>query len=64
MPFNIGPVELILVLVIVLVIFGAGRLPEVGGALGKAIREFRKAQTDEGESGPPPKAEGPGAGGR
>lgn len=33
--------EWLLVLVIVLIIFGVGRLPEVGGALGKAIREFR-----------------------
>ncbi|HXC76076.1 MAG TPA: twin-arginine translocase TatA/TatE family subunit [Candidatus Acidoferrum sp.] len=33
-------------LVIVLIIFGPGRLPELGGALGKAMREFRKATTD------------------
>jgi len=47
MPFarGIGPLELVIVLVIVMIIFGVGRLPEVGGALGKAIREFRKAQT-------------------
>ncbi len=51
MPFvkGIGPMELIIVLVIVMIIFGVGRLPEVGGAMGKAIREFRKTQssTDE-----------------
>jgi sec-independent protein translocase protein TatA len=48
MPFlsNIGPGELILILVIILVIFGPGRLPEIGNALGKGIREFRKAATD------------------
>lgn len=54
MPFGIGPTELIIVLVIVLIIFGVGRLPEIGGAMGKAIREFRNSQsgadeeTDEG----------------
>ena len=41
MPFNVGPTELIIGLVIVLILFGAGRLPEIGGAMGKAIREFR-----------------------
>jgi sec-independent protein translocase protein TatA len=41
MPFNIGAPELIIGLVIVLIVFGVGRLPEIGGAMGKAIREFR-----------------------
>ena len=47
MPFvrGIGAPELIIILVIVMIIFGVGRLPEVGGAMGKAIREFRKSQT-------------------
>ena len=40
---RIGIPELILILVIVLIIFGAGRLPQIGGALGKGIREFRKS---------------------
>ena len=40
---NWGWGEWLLVLVIILIIFGVGRLPEVGGALGKAIREFRTA---------------------
>ena len=44
MPFHIGPPELIILLVIVMIIFGVGRLPEIGGALGKAIREFRQTQ--------------------
>jgi sec-independent protein translocase protein TatA len=44
MPFRIGPTELIIVLVIVMIIFGVGKLPEIGGAMGKAIREFRKTQ--------------------
>jgi sec-independent protein translocase protein TatA len=39
---QIGPFELLIVLLIVVVIFGVGRLSEVGGALGKTIREFRK----------------------
>jgi sec-independent protein translocase protein TatA len=42
MPFNIGWVELVLVLVIVTMLFGVGKLPEVFGAVGKGIREFRK----------------------
>ncbi|MBI4215943.1 MAG: twin-arginine translocase TatA/TatE family subunit [Chloroflexi bacterium] len=53
MPFRIGPMELIIVLVIVLVVFGVGRLPEVGGALGKGIKEFRKASSSESESKTP-----------
>jgi sec-independent protein translocase protein TatA len=43
---NIGPGELILILIIALVFIGPGRLPDVGAALGKSIREFRKASTD------------------
>lgn len=46
MPFarGIGPLELVLVLVIVLLIFGVGKLPQVGEAMGKAVRQFRKTQ--------------------
>jgi len=43
---GIGAPELIIILVIVVVVFGVGRLGEVGGALGKGIKEFRKATTD------------------
>jgi sec-independent protein translocase protein TatA len=63
MPFNIGPGELILVLVIVLIIFGPGKLPDIGSAIGKGVREFRKASTDLEDSirgepaAPPPPAE-------
>jgi len=46
MPFNIGPGELIIVLIIALLVVGPGKLPDVGSALGKSIREFRKAATD------------------
>ena len=41
--FGFGMPELIVILVIVVVIFGASRLPELGGALGKSIRNFKKA---------------------
>ncbi len=44
---SFGPWELVLILGILIVIFGVGKLPEVGGALGKGIREFRKATTTE-----------------
>jgi len=40
---SLGAPELIIILVIVILIFGAGKLPEIGGALGKGIREFRAA---------------------
>ena len=45
MPF--GPWELVLILGIVIIVFGVGKLPEVGGALGRGIREFRKAASEE-----------------
>jgi sec-independent protein translocase protein TatA len=41
MPGNIGPLEIIIVLIIALVVFGPKRLPELGRSLGKGIREFR-----------------------
>ncbi|MGE5422404.1 MAG: twin-arginine translocase TatA/TatE family subunit [Ignavibacteriales bacterium] len=43
---NIGPWELILVLVIALIIFGPGKLPDVGKAVGKSLNEFKKASND------------------
>lgn len=48
MPFinGIGPGELIIILIIALIVVGPGKLPEVGSALGKSIREFRNAATD------------------
>jgi sec-independent protein translocase protein TatA len=51
---GIGPIgipELLIIAFVVVLIFGVGRLPEVGGALGKGIREFRKATKDEEEGG-------------
>lgn len=43
---GIGPGELLLILLIALIIFGPGKLPELGKALGKTIREFREATRD------------------
>ncbi len=43
----VGPTELIIILVIVIVIFGAGKLGDVGKGLGKSIKEFREATTEE-----------------
>jgi sec-independent protein translocase protein TatA len=45
-----GAWELILLLVIVLIIFGPGKLPDIGSAVGKGIREFRRASSDLEES--------------
>jgi sec-independent protein translocase protein TatA len=47
--FGLGTTELIVILMLVLVIFGAGKLPEIGGALGKGIRSFRKAASEREE---------------
>ena len=56
---NLGPTELIIILVIVLLVFGVGRLSRVGGEMGSAIRQFRKGlqEDDEGEDGSPEKVE-------
>jgi sec-independent protein translocase protein TatA len=43
---NIGPLELIVILVILLLVVGPGKLPDVGQALGKTLKEFRKASSD------------------
>jgi sec-independent protein translocase protein TatA len=44
--FGIGMPELIIILVIILIIFGANKLPEIGGGLGRAIKNFRKATSE------------------
>jgi sec-independent protein translocase protein TatA len=49
---GLGWQELVIVLVIVVIIFGAGKLPEIGGSLGKGIKEFR-ASTQEGMADAP-----------
>lgn len=43
---NIGPTELIIILVIVVLLFGVGKITDVGGALGKGVREFRQASKE------------------
>lgn len=45
--FGIGMPELIIILVIILIIFGAGKLPEIGAGVGKAIRNFKGAADEE-----------------
>jgi sec-independent protein translocase protein TatA len=63
MPFLGHWYVLVIVLAIVLIVYGPGKLPEVGGAIGKAMREFRKASTDlqedikRGSSNPEPPAD-------
>jgi len=49
MPFRIGPWEIGLILVIILIVFGVGKLPQVSGAIGKGLRSFRRAQRGEDE---------------
>lgn len=49
MPFRFGFPELIIILVIIIIIFGVGKLTGVGGAIGKALHDFRKAQSGEDE---------------
>jgi sec-independent protein translocase protein TatA len=44
---DLGPLEIIVILAVVIMIFGVGKLPQVGSALGKSIREFRKASTGD-----------------
>jgi sec-independent protein translocase protein TatA len=63
MPFNVGPWEMLLILLVVLLVFGAKRLPEMGAAMGKGIREFKKNITEvkdtiesaEQDAAPPPR---------
>lgn len=47
--FNIGTQELLLILIVVLLLFGAKKLPEIGGGLGRAIRNFRRASSEPDE---------------
>lgn len=53
--FGIGTMELVVILVLALIIFGPGKLPEVGRAIGRSIREFKKATSEalEEEEDPP-----------
>jgi len=47
--FGLGVTELVIILVVALIIFGPGKLPEIGGALGKGIRDFRKSVDSVGD---------------
>ena len=51
-PFNLGTGEMLVILVIVLIIFGASRLPQLGRGLGEGIRNFRKGVKDGDDAGP------------
>ena len=51
MPFNVGPFELIIILLIVIAVFGAGRIAGIGRALGTSVREFREEARNEDEEG-------------
>ena len=50
---RLGPLEIGLILVLVLIVFGVGKLPQIGGAVGKSIREFRKARDTDLQEQPP-----------
>jgi sec-independent protein translocase protein TatA len=47
MPFRMGPWEIALILVVILIVFGVGKLPQVGGAIGKGMRSFQKGRRGE-----------------
>ena len=59
MPFNVGPWELLLILMGLLLVFGAKRLPEMGAAMGKGIREFKRNITEVKQELDRPEAEAP-----
>jgi sec-independent protein translocase protein TatA len=46
MPFNLGMTELLIILLVALLVFGAKRLPEIGSSMGKGIREFKRSISD------------------
>ena len=53
---HFGPLEIGLILIIILIVFGAGKLPQVGGAIGKGLHAFRKEQKGAEYEKEPPKA--------
>ncbi len=55
---HIGGLEIGLIVLVILIVFGVGKLPQVGGALGKGIREFRKGQSGESTTSTPAETKG------
>ncbi len=47
MPFRMGPWEIALIVIVILIVFGVGKLPQVGSAIGKGLRSFRKSAKGE-----------------
>jgi sec-independent protein translocase protein TatA len=56
MPFSLSPVEMLFVAAVLLLLFGAKRLPELGSGLGKGIREFKRSIKDGNDQVEPPAA--------
>jgi sec-independent protein translocase protein TatA len=56
--FGLGMPELLVIMLIVFIIFGAGKLPEIGGAIGKGIKSFKRAIREPDEIDVTPKEEG------
>ena len=55
--FGIGMPEMLVILVIIFIVFGAGKLPEIGGAIGRSIKNFKKATREPDEIDVTPAAE-------
>jgi len=55
--FDVGPTELIIILLIIVLLFGAGRISKIAGELGQGIREFRRGLAGEEQPAPPSKNE-------
>ena len=53
---NFGPMEIGLIALVILIVFGVGKLPQVGGAIGKGIHEFRKFSRGDYDEGKEPEA--------
>ena len=52
-PFGLGPLELVIILLVLVMIFGASRLADLGGSLGKGIKEFKKNVQDDDDDNAP-----------